>query len=167
MPAGVYENGGIYNHACAFKVMADCKLGRADQAVNTLLKMIPDGKDNPSSVTTTEPYVFTNCYLQNECENMMVGFSWQTGSSAWGLRDFYEGILGIERLYDGLKIRPNIPGGWDKVTAVRPYRGSTLNLTYVNCNRGTVSLNVDGRKIDGDVILAFDDNAAHEITVEF
>ena len=41
MPPGVYENGGIYNHACAFKVMADCKLGRGDKAVGTLLKMIP------------------------------------------------------------------------------------------------------------------------------
>ena len=167
MPAGVYENGGIYNHACAFKVMADCKLGRAEHAVNTLLKMIPDGKDNPSSVTTTEPYVFTNCYLQNECENMVVGFSWQTGSSAWGLRDFYEGILGIERLYDGLKIRPNIPNDWDRVTATRPYRGSTLHFTYVNLKSGTTALTVDGKKIDGDVLPAFDDNAVHEITVEF
>lgn len=167
MPAGVYENGGIYNHACAFKVMADCKLGRSECAVSTLLKMIPDGEDNPSSVTTTEPYVFTNCYLQNDCENMVVGFSWQTGSSAWGLRDFYEGILGIERLYDGLRIHPCIPANWEKVTAVRPYRGSTLRLTYQNHNQGTTSLVVDGREIEGNIVPVFYDNKEHCITVIF
>jgi len=76
MPYGVYENGGIYNHVCAFNEIADCKLGgRADKAVATLLKMIPDGEENPSSLTTTEPYVFTNCYMPNEEEKMVVGFS--------------------------------------------------------------------------------------------
>ena len=168
MPSGVYENGGIYNHACAFKVMADCKLGRADHAVNTLLKMIPDGKDNPSSVTTTEPYVFTNCYMQNDCENMMVGFSWQTGSSAWGLRDFYEGILGITREYDGLRISPNIPTDWkEDVTAVRPYRGSVLELTYSNKGLGRTVITVDGNVINGNLVPAFTDSNKHSVLVEF
>lgn len=167
MPAGIFENGGIYNHACAFKVMADCKVGRKENAIKTLLKMIPDGEFNPSSHTTTEPYVFTNCYQQHPAENMLVGFSWQTGSSAWGLRDFYEGILGIDREYAGLKIKPNIPASWDKVTATRPYRGSTLELTYINKNAGKVTLIVDGKEIDGDIIKPFNDNAVHQITVEF
>lgn len=59
-------------------------------------------------------------------------------------------ILGIERLYDGLRIHPCIPANWEKVTAVRPYRGSTLKLTYQNHNQGTTSLVVDGREIEGD-----------------
>ena len=33
MLAGVYENGGIYNHAGCFKVMADCALGRGDEEI--------------------------------------------------------------------------------------------------------------------------------------
>ncbi|MBQ0111157.1 MAG: hypothetical protein KBS41_04455 [Oscillospiraceae bacterium] len=167
MPSGIFENGGIYNHACAFKVMADCKVGRKEEAMKTLLKMIPDGEYNPSSHTTTEPYVFTNCYQQHPAENMQVGFSWQTGSSAWGLRDFYEGVLGIDRTFAGLKIKPNIPAAWDKVTATRPYRGSILHFTYINKNAGAVSLTVDGKKVEGDTVAPFGDNATHEITVEF
>ena len=97
MLPGVYENGGIYNHAGCFKVMADCRLGRGDNAVNALKKIAPDGKFNPSSVTTTEPYVFTNCYLKHPSVDMQVGFSWQTGTSAWGLMCYYEGILGLQR----------------------------------------------------------------------
>ena len=176
MPSGVYENGGIYNHACAFKVMADCKLGRSEQAISTLLKMIPNGINNPCTVSTTEPYVFTNCYLQNPEEHMLVGFSWQTGSSAWGLRDYYEGILGLFRTYDGIKVFPNIPKNWEKVTAKRPYRNSVLHLTYINKstkendkyaqNERNIKLIIDGKETDGDIIPAFNDSKEHNITIE-
>lgn len=44
MLPGVYENGGIYNHAGCFKIMADCKLHRGEQAVGTFLKILPDGE---------------------------------------------------------------------------------------------------------------------------
>ena len=36
MLPGIYENGGIYNHAGCFKVMADCKLHRTEKALNAL-----------------------------------------------------------------------------------------------------------------------------------
>ena len=166
MPPGVYENGGIYNHACAFKVMADCKVGRGDKAVETLLKMIPGGAANPSEKTTTEPYVFTNCYGKHENEDMVVGFSWQTGSSAWGLRDWYEGVLGITREFDGLRIRPNLPASWDVVEARRPYRGSMLNIRIQNAGGNNVKLTVDGTVAQENLIPAFADGKTHEILVE-
>lgn len=53
MAPGVYENGGIYNHAVGFKIMADCKEGRADQALRSLLKMIPD--DEKTRFLTARP----------------------------------------------------------------------------------------------------------------
>lgn len=65
MLPGVYENGGIYNHAGCFKVMADCALGRAEEAYASLGAIVPDGPRNPSEKTTVEPYVFVNCYLKH------------------------------------------------------------------------------------------------------
>lgn len=165
MPAGVYENGGIYNHACAFKVMADCKLGRGDNAVSTLLKMIPGGKYNSCEVTTTEPYVFTNCYIKHPAEDMVVGFSWQTGSSAWALRDYYEGILGITREFNGLRIAPCIPENWKCVKVERNYRGSRLNITVNNLGGKSVSLLIDGLSVKDNLIPDFKDGAAHQIVV--
>ena len=165
MLPGIYENGGIYNHAGCFKVMADCRLGRGEQAVATLLKILPDGKCNPSEITTTEPYVFTNCYLKHENCNMRVGFSWRTGTSAWGLMFFYEGILGLLRDYDGLHIRPSLPKSWTDIHATRNFRGNKLNLHYVNRGGKQVYLKIDGKKIDGNVIPAFTDDNAHEIEV--
>ena len=165
MLPGVYENGGIYNHAGCFKVMADCKLGRGERAVNTLLKIIPDGEKNPSSHTTCEPYVFTNCYLKHPTVDMLVGTSWQTGSSAWGLMAYYEGILGLQRDYDGLRIRPALPKTWKSVHATRIYRGNTLQIEYINNGGNTVSLMVDGRRIEGNVVPCFNDDREHTIKV--
>lgn len=165
MLPGVYENAGIYNHACGFKIMADCKLKRTENAVKTLLKAIPDGEVNPSSLTTTEPYVFTNCYLQHDAVDMKVGFSWQTGTSAWMLRDYYEGILGLKRDYDGLIIDPCIPKDWDKVYAERYFRGNLLKISYEQ-NGGDFEIFVDGVKISGNTITEFSDDAEHNVLVK-
>lgn len=166
MLPGVYENGGIYNHAGGFKVMADCRLKRRDKALATLLKIIPDGEFNPSSKTTTEPYVFTNCYLKHPSVDMMVGFSWQTGSSAWGLMCYYEGILGLKRSYAGLKLDPCFPESWDKVSAKRMFRGNLLDITYINEGGTKVQMTVDGKAVDGNVIPLFDDDKEHVIVAK-
>lgn len=167
MLPGVYENGGIYHHACGFKIMADCKIGRKEQALASLLKMIPDGPDTPSSKTTTEPYVFTNCYLMNPAARLLVGSAWQTGTSSWALRDFYEGILGMIRTYKGLRIHPAISDKWNKAEADRTFRGCRYHLAYINKKAGTVSLKVDGKKIDGDILPVYSDGKVHQVTVEF
>lgn len=36
MLPGLFENGGVYCHATGFKILMDCKLGRAAQAIRTL-----------------------------------------------------------------------------------------------------------------------------------
>lgn len=165
MLPGVYENGGIYNHAGCFKVMADCALGRGEKAVGALLKIAPDGKRNPSEKTTAEPYVFTNCYLKHESVDMQVGFSWQTGTSAWGLMCYYEGILGMQRGYDGLHIRPALPNGWKTAEAWRRYRGDSLHIRYLNLGGKDIVLEADGIRMEGNVIPVFGDGREHEIIV--
>ena len=165
MLPGVYENGGIYNHACGFKIMADCKEGRNINAINSLLKMIPDGDENPSSITTSEPYVFTNCYLMHPSVKLIVGSSWQTGTSAWALRAYYEGILGLTRSYKGLIINPVLPNEWKEVSVTRKYRGCNYNIEFTN-NRGNApDITVDGEKIEGNLLPLFNDNKIHQVVV--
>ena len=167
MLPGVYENGGIYNHAGCFKVMSDCKLGRGKNAVDTFLKILPDGKANPTELTTAEPYVFTNCYLKHPSVDMMVGFTWQTGTSAWGIMCLYEGILGLKRGFDGLTITPAFPEDWKHVEAERTFRGNRLYITYENVGNGKVSLVVDGKEVEGNKVPLFNDKDEHRIVVKF
>ena len=167
MLPGVYENGGIYNHAGCFKVMADCVLGRAEEAYASLAAIVPDGPYNPSERTTVEPYVFVNCYLKHPAVDMKCGPSWQTGTSALGLRCYYEGILGIRREYGGLRILPCLPAAWENVYAERDYRGSRLRIFYKNLHRGSVRIFVDGVLIDGQLVRPFSDGGEHTISVEY
>lgn len=165
MLPGVYENGGIYNHACGFKIMAECKIGRNEKAVESLRKMVPDGENTPCSQTTTEPYVFTNCYLMHRSAHLIVGFSWQTGASAWALRGFYEGILGLQRTYRGLKIAPALSKEWKHVTVEREFRGCRYQIDYRNEGGKQLSITVDGKKVAGDILPLFDDGKTHRVKV--
>ena len=94
---------------------------------------------------------------------MMVGFSWQTGTSAWGITCVYEGILGLKREYEGLTVSPNFPSTWKRVTAERTFRGNRLHITYENENRGNIKLFIDGKEIKGVIIPPFKDNDDHYI----
>lgn len=47
MLPGLFENGGVYCHATGFKILMDCKLGRAEKALCTLKKIMPDSEKNP------------------------------------------------------------------------------------------------------------------------
>ena len=49
MLPGLFENGGVYCHATGFKILMDCKVGRASKALQTLKKIMPDSEKNPSS----------------------------------------------------------------------------------------------------------------------
>ena len=167
MLPGVYENGGIYNHAGCFKVMADCALGRAEEAYASLGAIVPDGPRNPSEKTTVEPYVFVNCYLKHPAADMKCGPSWQTGTSAWGLRCYYEGMLGIRREYAGLRISPCLPSAWEEAYAERDYRGSRLRIFYKNLRLGGVRIRIDGAWAAGQLVPPFADGGEHIIEVEF
>ena len=167
MLAGVYENGGIYNHAGCFKVMADCALGRGDKAVQTLLRILPNGEANPSKRSELEPYVFANCYLKHPSVDGKVASSWQTGTSAWGLRCYYEGILGIRGDWRGLRISPCLPENWHTVTAERPYRGHKVHITITRAGGNAVRIAVDGKEISGDTIPSamLADGGEHTVAV--
>ncbi len=168
MAPGLYENGGVYCHASAFKVMMDSKMGRAEEAVRTLLKIIPDSEYNPYSQSETEPYVFTNCYSTHPDAYGKADRSWITGTSAWCLKGLYEGILGIMKDYDGLRISPNLPANWDKVEVTRQFRNAIYKITFVKdsslVGKGK-TIWVDGNRIEDELLPVFNDNKTHEVKV--
>lgn len=166
MLPGLFENGGVYCHASAFKILMDCKLGRGDKALETLKKIMPDSENNPSSQSGAEPYVFTNCYSTHPQYYGRSYQSWTTGTSAWSLRGLYEGILGVQRDYAGLRIRPTFPSEWQGVEMTRRFRGTEYRIVFRRTEQSGLHLTVDGKPIDGDLVPDFRDGKCHLVEVE-
>ena len=82
----VAENGGCYNHAAGFKLVADCMLGRAEQAWRTFLKVAPGSPWNPVSNSCLEPFSFTNCYSLTSDWPGMAMLSSARMTVLWALR---------------------------------------------------------------------------------
>ena len=55
-------------------------------------------------------------------------WTWYTGSAAWLHRVVAEWVLGVRPDWDGLRIDPCLPPGWDRARMVRPWRGATWEI---------------------------------------
>lgn len=146
----------------------DCKLGRADKAIRTQKKIMPDSEKNPSSQSGAEPYVFTNCYSTHPKYYGKSYWSWTTGTSAWCMKGLYEGIMGVKRGYDGLEISPCFPASWDKAEMTRRFRNADYHIVIESPSHlegGTAVIFVDGRKITRNILPDFRDGRKHEVRV--
>lgn len=161
------ENGGCYNHAAGFKTVADCLLGRAEQAWDTYVKVIPDNPENPVSQSWVEPFSFTNFYTRVPMILGRSGYAWRTGTAAWFTVALVEYILGARRHYDGLQIDPCLTQRIKQAKVIRRFRGATYEIALDNragrC-RGAVSITVDGQAITGNILPLFKDGR-HQVSV--
>lgn len=168
MLPGLFENGGVYCHATGFKILMDCCAGRATKAVQTLKKIMPDSEKNPSAQSGAEPYVFTNCYSTNPGYYGKSYQSWTTGTSVWCLMGLYEGILGIKRDYEGLRIRPCFPAQWEEAEVSRHFRGADYHIVIRNpqhLENGKAQIYADGVLCDSDLLPDYRDGQMHEIEI--
>lgn len=170
MLPGEFENGGVYCHATGFKILMDCKLGRGTEAIRTLKKIMPDSEKNPSSQSGAEPYVFTNCYSTHPKYYGRSYWSWTTGTSAWAMMCLYEGILGVKRDYEGLRIQPCFPADWEAAEMTRTFRGADYHISYHNplhLENGIPIITVDGKKREIHILPDFRDGRCHQVEVRF
>ncbi len=162
---GVWENGSVYNHANGFKIIADCMGGRGDEAWLSYQKAMPDSCHNPSTQSGCEPYAFAGQYLGPD--NPRAGqtqFAWMTGAAGWYYRAMTEWILGVRAQYTGLLIDPCLPSAWTSCALERDFRGARYRIEIQNpkgLHKGSLSLQVDGVKIDGNLVPIFADDQLH------
>ena len=168
MLPGLYENGGVYCHASAFKMLMDCTIGRPNHALQTLLKIMPDNEANPSLQSGAEPYVFTNCYATHPKYYGKSYQSWTTGTSAWVMMTLYEGFGGVKRDFDGLHIAPVLPDAWDSLEIVRTFRGCEWHISIERgsgTGKQSIVIEVDGVAIKGHILPLFPSGSTHEARV--
>ena len=162
---GLFENGSVYNHGCAFKMVADCIAGRADNAYETLKLMSPNNPKNPYQHSGVEPYATTNMYLGPECELRAgeVTSSWTTGTTSWVFRYIIEYMLGIRAEFNGLLIDPKIPSEWDRAEITRTFRGAVYDIEIVRT--GNKSIYLDGEKTDTNILPPLEKGSRHKVVV--
>lgn len=161
------ENGGCYNHAAGFKCVADCLLGRAEEAWRTLIKVAPDGPHLPISVSGAEPFSFINHYSRVASGLGKGGYAWRTGTAAWFAVALVEYILGARRGYHGLIIRPCLSAGVPHARLTRTFRGTTYHINLDNREGrqfGAREIRLDGEIVQGDC-LPISTERSHQVDV--
>ena len=146
---GLRENGGVYTHAATWAIAAAAKAKDAELAGRLLAAINPAGKDPERYFA--EPYVLPgNVDGPDSPHHGRGGWTWYTGSAAWLHRVVSEWILGVRPEWDGLRIDPCLPPGWDRARMVRPWRGSTWEIEIER--GGAPGITVDGAALSGGMI---------------
>jgi len=71
------------------------------------------------------------------------------------IRQDGSGFCGVRAGYDGLEIDPRMPTSWRRAKVRRPWRGAVYDIEILNPHGvpvGPVTMELDGRVLDGDVI---------------
>ncbi|MBI2841907.1 MAG: glycosyl transferase family 36 [Armatimonadetes bacterium] len=153
---GKKENGAIFNHVASWAILAECILGHGDRAYEWYRKCMPMIQASDPDVYRMEPYVYSEYVTSPDHPTFgQASHSWLTGSAVWMLRDGIDWILGVRPTYDGLLVDPCIPKVWDGYKITRRFRGATYEIEVRNpdhVEHGVVSIEVDGKKIEGNVL---------------
>ncbi|MBQ6675232.1 MAG: glycosyl transferase [Ruminococcus sp.] len=168
-PGGYKENAGIFCHNNAWIICAEAAAGRGDQAFEYYSKIAPAYLEDISDLHRTEPYVYAQMIAgkdakrHGEAKNSLL-----TGTAAWNFVAISQFILGLIPDYDGLKIDPSIPEGWDGFKATRKFRNNTYNITITNpdhVSKGIKSVTCDGVKVSGNILPVFEAGTEHTVEV--
>jgi len=146
---GVKENASIFSHTNPWAVVAECKLGRGNQAMKIYNAMLPYNQNDIIEIREAEPYSY--CQFIMGRDHTAFGRArhpWLTGSAGWFYVAATHWILGIRPSFDGLLIDPCIPDEWKEFEVTRKWRGATYQITVKNPNgvqRGVQTIMLNGK----------------------
>ncbi|GIV79302.1 MAG: cyclic beta 1-2 glucan synthetase [Litorilinea sp.] len=170
-PPGVRENGGQYTHAATWTVWAYVAQGDGDRAGRLYRLLNPVyHSDRPEKAAhyRVEPYVVAADVYGEPPHTGRGGWTWYTGSGGWMYRLGLEGILGVQRRGDLLRIDPCIPRDWPGFQLRYRVGRTCYHIQVENpdgVNRGVASVLVDGEPAADGAIPLVDDGQEHHVQV--
>ena len=169
-PPGAKENGGIFLHSNPWVMIAETMIGNGNRAYAYYNQINPIAKNDIIDEYECEPYVYAQNVLSNEHPQFGLGRnSWLSGTSSWAYQAATKYILGIEAVFEGLRIHPCIPDSWDGFSLIKKFRNAVYQIEVTNPShvcKGIKTITVDGEKIQGHIIPAFEDGKTHRVTVQ-
>ncbi|MBU2428692.1 MAG: hypothetical protein KKA56_17600 [Gammaproteobacteria bacterium] len=133
-PPGLRENGGQYSHAAMWVVLALTTMRRGAQAQQLLAQLNPIAHALDKNAVQTyqvEPYVVAADVYSVAPHQGRGGWTWYTGAAGWMYRAAIEGLLGIRREGNTLRITPCLPPEWPGYSAEIVLEQSHYQLTFV------------------------------------
>ena len=169
-PPGLKENAAIFCHTNPWAMIAECLLGRGDEAFRYYKAILPSASNEKAEERGTEPYVYAQMIAGPEHRDFgQAKNSWLTGTASWNFVAISQHILGVRPELDGLRIDPCIPHAWKGFSVTRVFRGDTYHVTIANPRRicrGVARLRVDGATVEGNLVRPFADGNRHEVEGE-
>ncbi|HEY1132492.1 MAG TPA: glycosyl hydrolase family 65 protein, partial [Roseateles sp.] len=165
---GSAENGAVYNHAASFYVHALYDAGESDRAFHALRRMIP-GPDEADLRQRGQLPVFIPNYYRGAHHQYprTAGRSSQlfnTGTAAWAYRSVIEGLCGLRGCAEGLRVNPQLPSGWHRLSAEREFRGARFLLQVRRTGQARMLL--DGQPLPDGLVRAIEAGRAYRLDVE-
>jgi cellobiose phosphorylase len=153
-PPGFKENASIFCHTNPWVMIAEAILGHGDLALEYYLRINPSQREAVSDLHRCEPYVYAQTIAGADSPSFgEAKNSWLTGTAAWNYVAITQWILGIRPDYEGLRVEPVLPEGWDGYTATRVFRGVIYAINVSRRGPGNdVHLTVNGQPINGSLI---------------
>lgn len=168
-PPGLKENGAIFCHPNPWVIIAECMIGRGDQAFKYYKAIAPSEKNKMPDIHKMEPYVYCQMIAGKDHKDFGEAKNgWLTGSAAWNFIAISQWILGVRADYEGLVIDPCIPSSWDGFEAKRQFRGCEYSIKIKNPKhvcKGVVEMKIDGQKIEGNTIPCVKSKKACKVEV--
>ena len=140
-PPGVRENGGQYNHAAVWALMAQAQTGDVKAAWDSFYAISPAHRSQHplrGPKYELEPYVVAGDIYGAAPYSGRGGWSWYTGSAAWLYRAAVESLLGLKIRQGQLSLAPCVPDDWpffeitlrlnERVVRIRWQRDHATNL---------------------------------------
>ena len=156
---GTAENGPVYMHGAAFKILADCWLGRGDAAYDTFERVLPQSRWNTPAWHGGEPFASHRYLIGPGCPERFgqSSYPWFCAWQAWMLVVAPQWMAGVRPGYRHLVIDPCIPRKWKHLKLTRRWRGASYEVEVRNprgvCS-GVAELYFDGQRVTGNSVPA-------------
>jgi cyclic beta-1,2-glucan synthetase len=172
-PPGIRENGGQYNHAATWSVIAFAALGLGEKAAELFSLVNPIRRTGTRADVQrykVEPYVVAADIYSVAPHAGRGGWTWYTGSAGCLYRAGIEGILGFRLQGSFLRLSPCIPRDWPRFEIAFKYHSARYEIAVENphrANRGVQRVELDGKTLPGSParIPLADDGQIHEVRV--
>jgi cyclic beta-1,2-glucan synthetase len=165
---GIRENGGQYTHGAQWVIWALAELGRTAEAEELFRLINPIHHGQDPQKYRVEPYVVPADIYSTPPHTGRGGWTWYTGSAAWIYRLGLEGILGLHRLGNALKLDPRIPPSWPGFKIHYRHGKSLYRIDVDNpegAKQGVQRVTLDGNLLADGVIPLVDDDKEHDVRV--